>query len=475
MMMIVVPPACTPPLRPHSQVMFTGVFLLTRCAAPPAEKSGLIAAEAKLTAFQKEDFEFDLRGESVGGDGERIGVGATEGEEAAAEAARKDARVAVSPRKPLPPPVRTQLAGGPAVEQPDEQPLTPPPVGLGLEDGGEEEESGLLGAWAVDSSRAAAAGEGGHGRRCVGVDSRTLTWLFFPSSISPRLRPYTIQTPPIQSNHPRSHHSSTFRADRSRQLRHVVSSFKRQMRHDFNLDEATAARLLLGLGDESMPAMSLFGPPMINLGAGGAPAPQQQSSAGRVRARSATFSRKAGAFGLELGGDAGAGTSSSGSEGIKAFRVESAAGGGAAGVRAAAEMQQQEPLPAHHLLKGSVGSGINPLGNAISVKPAETGSRVSWLHVLPQMKGIRGAFLTQACLYSDTSPLICTRPLHIPTPPTQPPALVAVCRLCRQRPANRPQHPECPVHGAACHHPAAEAVRSPNWQRQRLQSSGRCL
>lgn len=61
------------------------------------------------------------------------------------------------------------------------------------------------------------------------------------------------------------------------QLRRVVSSLKRRMRDDFNLDEATAARLALGLGDGSMPALSVFGPPIIDFG--GASAAAQQAHA----------------------------------------------------------------------------------------------------------------------------------------------------------------------------------------------------
>lgn len=55
-----------------------------------------------------------------------------------------------------------------------------------------------------------------------------------------------------------------------RKLRRVVTSFGRRMRADFNLDEATAARLMLGLGDGALPAMSLFGPPVLDLSAAAA-------------------------------------------------------------------------------------------------------------------------------------------------------------------------------------------------------------
>lgn len=62
--------------------MFTGVFLLTRSAGPRPDAtkgapSTIPAADGKLAAFQREDFEFDLNG---GDDGERIGAGRAHGE-----------------------------------------------------------------------------------------------------------------------------------------------------------------------------------------------------------------------------------------------------------------------------------------------------------------------------------------------------------------------------------------------------------
>jgi hypothetical protein len=60
----------------------------------------------------------------------------------------------------------------------------------------------------------------------------------------------------------------------------VVTSLKRRVRDDFNLDEATAARLALGLGDESMPALSVFGPPVIDFGAAAGPAHQRRGGRG---------------------------------------------------------------------------------------------------------------------------------------------------------------------------------------------------
>jgi hypothetical protein len=36
------------------------------------------------------------------------------------------------------------------------------------------------------------------------------------------------------------------------------------MRIDFDLDEGTAAKLMMGLGDEALPAVSLFAPPMVD-------------------------------------------------------------------------------------------------------------------------------------------------------------------------------------------------------------------
>lgn len=50
-------------------------------------------------------------------------------------------------------------------------------------------------------------------------------------------------------------------------LRRVVSSLRRRAAVDFDLDESTAARLALGLGDGEMPALSVFGPPAVDFGA----------------------------------------------------------------------------------------------------------------------------------------------------------------------------------------------------------------
>ena len=60
--------------------MFTGVFLLTRCA--PARNDGAKGgadagggAGAKLASFQRDSFEFDLAGGGDGDGGERIPAG----------------------------------------------------------------------------------------------------------------------------------------------------------------------------------------------------------------------------------------------------------------------------------------------------------------------------------------------------------------------------------------------------------------
>ena len=50
---------------------------------------------------------------------------------------------------------------------------------------------------------------------------------------------------------------------RRQQLKQAVNSFQKRMKIDFGFDEGTAAKLAVGLGDGVMPALSLFGPPMV--------------------------------------------------------------------------------------------------------------------------------------------------------------------------------------------------------------------
>lgn len=62
-----------------------------------------------------------------------------------------------------------------------------------------------------------------------------------------------------------------------------LAKLSRRVRADFSLDEATAARLSLGLGGEGMPGVSLFAMPMVDLN-GGSPKVCACTCFGRVHA-----------------------------------------------------------------------------------------------------------------------------------------------------------------------------------------------
>lgn len=48
-------------------------------------------------------------------------------------------------------------------------------------------------------------------------------------------------------------------------LKVAARSLQSHVKADFGLDQSTAARLVLGLGDRNMPALSLFGPPAVDM------------------------------------------------------------------------------------------------------------------------------------------------------------------------------------------------------------------
>ena len=56
-----------------------------------------------------------------------------------------------------------------------------------------------------------------------------------------------------------------------RRFKYSVSSLSKNVAKDFNLDETATARLTLGLGDSTMPGLSLFAMPVIDVASVAAP------------------------------------------------------------------------------------------------------------------------------------------------------------------------------------------------------------
>jgi hypothetical protein len=244
-------------------------------------------------------------------------------------------------------------------------------------------------------------------------------------------------------------------AKRSRHLRRVASSLKRQVRRDFNLDEAAAARLLLGLGGGSMPAVSLFGPLVLDLGAAEA---AQSGGGGRqmqLRGRGGRGGAKGGggAGGVQLGDRAAEGAAGGG-KGIKAFRVEAAGSGDGA-----EREEQQQQLPAQHMLtKGAVagGGGINPLSNAISIKAA-SGSKVRDC-CIPVLKH---CFIFTACYHRPHHPTPTSQ--HAPLNCSSPPAPLPDSSTMSSTP---------PAPSAPRSHPSSARRPAPPTAATRAQTSG---
>uniref|UniRef100_A0A383W012 Magnesium transporter n=1 Tax=Tetradesmus obliquus TaxID=3088 RepID=A0A383W012_TETOB len=185
--------------------------------------------------------------------------------------------------------------------------------------------------------------------------------------------------------------SARQRRQSNQRLRARVGSLSRAVAADFSLDETAAARLSLGLGDESMPGISLFAMPMADLygslkaaavarryGAlpdhsqGGA---HESAAFLQARPQRAEASLLGGSMQLSTFGSGGGASSSHTSLELDDGSLDPSAAAAIRGLNRSSssrEQQQQRQAERQLAVHAAAGAprGINPLSNAIDMSPS---------------------------------------------------------------------------------------------------------